>query len=96
MGDQRYRFLSVRIFDSQQFKTMDHDVKLYIQDFKDLESCDDSPVYIKLVPEESNLDLKTFWKNNQTILPKLFNIDSWALMIPVNSADVERSISKYN
>lgn len=93
-------FKGVRIFDPKQIGLLSTDIQSYITAFPKLAACQcDWPQYIKLAKEQAHrddFDLVSFWASLSLRFPRMHKIATIALSIPSNSAEVERSFSRYH
>lgn len=90
----------VRAFDPKQIALVDTDFNNFAKVMTDLKNCRDEWVaFVNLSKDASKMsemDLLSFWSSVTRRIPKIAKVAKALLMIPANSAEVERSFSKYN
>lgn len=90
----------IRAFDPKQIALVETDFNHFVKIIPDLKACKDEWLaFVKLSKEagtKRDMDICLFWSSVETRIPKIAKVAKSLLMIPTNSAEVERSFSKYN
>ena len=96
-------FKAAKMFDPYSFAVIQPAFIEFLKDLSELEACrTEYPIYLAICldytgkVEMADGNLLKFWILFKGRIPNLFSLASWVLAFPTNTAEVERSISRYN